>query len=164
MVRTITLLSDGRRQIDAFHLPGDVFGLEAGPNHRFSAEAVDKVVVVAYRRNTGLVQSDPAFREQIMTSTLKSLDRAQDHMMLLGRKTALEKVATFLFELAHRTTSADRVVLPMPRADIADHLGLTIETVSRTLTQMVRGGLIRIVDGSHTIILADKVVLRQSGG
>jgi CRP/FNR family nitrogen fixation transcriptional regulator len=99
-----------------------------------------------------------------MTSTLKSLDRAQDHMMLLGRKTALEKVATFLFELAHRTASADRVVLPMPRADIADHLGLTIETVSRTLTQMVRGGLIRIVDGSHTIILADKVVLRQSGG
>ena len=157
-VRTGKLLSDGRRQIDAFHLPGDVFGLESGEAHRFTAEAVDKVVVVAYRRSTfgGLVQSDPTF----MNSMLSSLDRAHDHMVLLGRKTALEKMATFLLEIADRRANADRAELPMQRTDIADHLGLTIETVSRTLTQMVRDGLIRLANAGRTVILADKAGLR----
>jgi CRP/FNR family nitrogen fixation transcriptional regulator len=157
-VRTGKLLSDGRRQIDAFHLPGDVFGLESGETHRFTAEAVDKVVVIAYRRSTfgGLVQSDPTF----MNSMLSSLDRAHDHMVLLGRKTALEKMATFLLEIAARRANADRAELPMQRTDIADHLGLTIETVSRTLTQMVRDGLIRLADAGRTVILADKAGLR----
>ncbi len=157
-VRTGKLLSDGRRQIDAFHLPGDVFGLESGETHRFTAEAVDKVVVIAYRRSNfgGLVQSDPTF----MNSMLSSLDRAHDHMVLLGRKTALEKMATFLLEIAARRANADRAELPMQRTDIADHLGLTIETVSRTLTQMARDGLIRLADAGRTVILSDKAGLR----
>jgi CRP/FNR family nitrogen fixation transcriptional regulator len=161
-VRTGKLLADGRRQIDTFHFPGDVFGLEGGEIHRFTAEAVDKVVVIAYRRSNfgGLVQSDPAFGEQLMTSMLSSLDRAHDHMVLLGRKSALEKMATFLLEIAARRANADRAELPMQRTDIADHLGLTIETVSRTLTQMVREGLIRLVDAGRTVILADKAGLR----
>ncbi|MGE5150921.1 MAG: helix-turn-helix domain-containing protein [Rhodospirillaceae bacterium] len=157
-VRTGKLLSDGRRQIDAFHLAGDVFGLESGETHRFTAEAVDKVVVIAYRRSNfgGLVQSDPTF----MNSMLSSLDRAHDHMVLLGRKTALEKMATFLLEIAARRANADRAELPMQRTDIADHLGLTIETVSRTLTQMVRDDLIRLADAGRTVILSDKAGLR----
>lgn len=161
-VRTGKLLSDGRRQIDAFHFPGDVFGLESGEKHRFTAEAVDQVVVVGYRRGNfaGLVQSDPEFGEQLMTSMLCNLDRAHDHMVLLGRKTALEKMATFLLEIAARRASVDRAELSMQRTDIADHLGLTIETVSRTLTQMVRAGLIRLVDAGRTAILADKAGLR----
>lgn len=161
-VRTGKLLSDGRRQIDAFHLAGDVFGLESGDRHRFTAEAVDEVVVIAYRRSrfASLVHDDPAFGEQLMAAMLTSLDRAHDHMVLLGRKSALEKMASFLLDMARRRPGADKVVLPMQRADIADHLGLTIETVSRTLTQMARDGLIRLAEAGRTVILADKAGLR----
>jgi CRP/FNR family nitrogen fixation transcriptional regulator len=164
-VRTGKLLSDGRRQIDAFHFAGDVFGLESGENHRFTAEAVDRVTVLAYRRGAfgDLVHSDPAFGEQVLTSMLSSLDRAHDHMVLLGRKTALEKMASFLLDIATRCDSHDRVALPMQRADIADHLGLTIETVSRTLTQMVRDGLIRLTDLGRTVILANRARLQLLG-
>ena len=162
-VRTCKLLSDGRRQIDAFHLPGDVFGLESGPEHRFTAEAVEPVVVEAYRRShfTSLLHDDPAFGEQLMASMLQSLERAHEHMVLLGRKTAQEKMATFLLDLAERLDRSDRVELPMQRTDIADHLGLTIETVSRTLTQMVRAGLIKLAAAGRTIILSDKAALQQ---
>ena len=137
-VRTGKLLSDGRRQIDAFHLPGDIFGLEAGDKHRFTAEAVNNVEVIAFRCGGlgSLAQHDRAFNETLMSSMLTSLDRAHDHMVLLGRKTALEKMASFLLDLARRLAHGDRVDLPMQRTDIADHLGLTIETVSRTLTQL----------------------------
>ena len=161
-VRTGKLLPDGRRQIDAFHLPGDVFGLESGDSHRFTAEAVDDVEVIAYRRSSfgTLVQSDPAFGEQLMSSMLTSLDRAHDHMVLLGRKTALEKMASFLLDLARRTSRGDRVELPMQRTDIADYLGLTIETVSRTLTQMTRSGLIRLAEAGRTVVLTDKAGLQ----
>jgi CRP/FNR family nitrogen fixation transcriptional regulator len=164
-VRTGKLLSDGRRQIDAFHFPGDVFGLEGGADHRFTAEAIDRVTVIAYRRSAfgDLVHGDPAFGEQILGSMLSSLDRAHDHMVLLGRKTALEKMASFLLEIAARRDSDDRVALPMQRADIADHLGLTIETVSRTLTQMVRDGLIRLADLGRTVILANRAGLQLLG-
>jgi CRP/FNR family nitrogen fixation transcriptional regulator len=161
-VRTGKLLADGRRQIDAFHLAGDVFGLESGDRHRFAAEAVDDVVVIAYRRSrfASLVHDDPAFGELLMASMLTSLDRAHDHMVLLGRKTALEKLASFLLDMARRSLGTDKVVLPMQRTDIADHLGLTIETVSRTLTQMVRDGLIRLAEAGRTVILADKAGLQ----
>jgi len=161
-VRTGKLLADGRRQIDAFHLAGDVFGLESGDRHRFTAEAVDDVVVIAYRRSrfASLVHDDPEFGELLMASMLTSLDRAHDHMVLLGRKTALEKIASFLLDMASRRPGADKVVLPMQRTDIADHLGLTIETVSRTLTQMVRDGLIRLAEAGRTVILADRAALQ----
>lgn len=161
-VRTGKLLVDGRRQIDAFHLAGDVFGLESGGHHRATAEAVDDVVAIAYRRGrfASLVHDHPAFGEQLVSSMLTSLDRANDHITLLGRKTALEKMASFLLDMARRRPGADRVVLPMQRMDIADHLGLTIETVSRTLTQMVRDGLIRLADAGRTVILADKARLQ----
>jgi CRP/FNR family nitrogen fixation transcriptional regulator len=164
-VRTVKVLADGRRQIDAFHLPGDVFGLESGATHRVTAEAVDGVVLAVYRRDrlNDLVRTDPVFGERLMSSTLASLDRAHEHAVLLGRKTALERLASFLLELARRTAGKDRVELPMQRADIADHLGLTIETVSRTLTQMGRDGLIRFESG-RTIILADKPALQRLDG
>ena len=157
-VRTGKLLSDGRRQIDAFHLPGDIFGLEAGDKHRFTAEAVNNVEVIAFRCGGlgSLAQADRAFNETLMSSMLTSLDRAHDHMVLLGRKTALEKMASFLLDLARRLAQGNRVDLPMQRTDIADHLGLTIETVSRTLTQMVKAGLIRLAETGKTIFLADR--------
>jgi len=76
--------------------------------------------------------------------------------VLLGRKTALEKMASFLLDMARRRARTDKVVLPMQRTDIADHLGLTIETVSRTLSQMVREGLIRLGEAGRTVILANR--------
>jgi CRP/FNR family nitrogen fixation transcriptional regulator len=162
-VRTGKLLSDGRRQIDAFHFPGDVFGLESGENHRVTAEAVDTVTAIAYRRSAfgEIVQGDPAFGEQVLASTLSSLDRAHDHMLLLGRKTALEKMASFLLEIADRRGNSGRIELPMQRLDISDHLGLTIETVSRTLTQMVRDGLIRLADAGRTVLFTNKEKLQR---
>lgn len=163
-VRSCKLLSDGRRQIDAFHLPGDIFGLEAGAEHRFSAEAIGDITVIAYRRSrlAALIQDDPAFRDKIMTATLRSLDRAYDHMLLLGRKAAPEKMATFLLDMAQRlSTDDENFELPMTRSDIADHLGLTIETVSRTLTQFVRSGLIRLLPAGRSIGLCNKMALRN---
>ena len=163
VIRSYKLLSDGRRQIDAFHLCGDIFGLEAGDEHRFSAEAVGDVSVVAYRRSrlNALIQDDPAFRDKIMTATLRSLERAQAHMLLLGRKTAEEKIATFLLDLAGRISKDDEgFELPMQRCDIADHLGLTIETVSRTLNRFARSGLIELLPSGRSIGLSNKMALQ----
>lgn len=165
-VRVCKLLSDGRRQIDAFQLAGDIFGLESGVEHRFTAEAVEDTVVLAFRRGrfTSLLHDNPAFGDQLMASMMASLERAQDHMVLLGRKTAQEKIATFLLDLAGRMAKGDRLDLPMQRTDIADHLGLTIETVSRTLTQMVRDGFIKLGAAGRTITLTDKLALQQLNG
>jgi CRP/FNR family nitrogen fixation transcriptional regulator len=162
-VRSYKLLSDGRRQIDAFHLRGDIFGLEAGSEHRFSAEAIGDATVIAYRRSrlSALIEDDAAFRDRIMTATLRSLERAQAHMLLLGRKTAQEKMATFLLDMAERLSrDNEHFDLPMQRSDIADHLGLTIETVSRTLTQFARSGLIRLLPAGRSIGLCTKMALR----
>lgn len=162
-IRSYKLLSDGRRQIDAFHLPGDIFGLEADSDHRFTAEAVEATTVIAFRRSrlVELTANDPAFGEQVMTSMMRSLERAQDHMLLLGRKTAQEKMATFLLDMADRLSDDhEHFELPMQRSDIADHLGLTIETVSRTLTQFARNGLIELLPASRSIGLCNKLALR----
>jgi CRP/FNR family nitrogen fixation transcriptional regulator len=166
-MRTSKLLRDGRRQIDAFHLAGDIFGLESGEEHPFTAEAVDDVVVLALRRGhvTSLLHDNPVFGDELMSSIMSNLDRAHDHMVLLGRKTAQEKLATFLLDMADRLTQDDAAHdcfdLPMQRNDIADHLGLTIETVSRMLTQMARKGLIKFVAAGRTIILSDRAGLQH---
>jgi CRP/FNR family nitrogen fixation transcriptional regulator len=160
-VRTYKLLSDGRRQIDAFHLKNDIFAIEVCPEHRFSAESVGDATVRAFRRSSldRLAREHAAFGEQVLSSMLHNLQRAQDHMLLLGRKSAKEKIASFLLDLAQRLHDSERVELPMLRTDIADHLGLTIETVSRTLSEFARSGLIGLAAGSRSISLVDKVGL-----
>jgi CRP/FNR family transcriptional regulator, nitrogen fixation regulation protein len=162
-VRTSKLLSDGRRQIDAFHLPGDIFGIESGEEHRFTAEALGPATVVAYRRCglEVLASTDAAFSRQIVAAMMRSLERAQEHMLLLGRKSAMEKIATFLLDMANRFAGTDHVDLPMSRTDIADHLGLTIETVSRSLTQLERQGVIALPAHRRTILLRNKAALRH---
>jgi CRP/FNR family nitrogen fixation transcriptional regulator len=162
-VRTSKLLNDGRRQIDAFHLPGDIFGIEAGEEHRFSAEALGDATVVVYRRCSldTLASNDTAFARQIVSAMMCSLERAQNHMLLLGRKSALEKIATFLLDLSERMDDEVALDLPMSRADIADHLGLTIETVSRSLTQLERQGVIELPAHRRSLILRDKAALRR---
>lgn len=162
-VRTAKLLSDGRRQIDAFHLPGDIFGIESGEEHRFSAEALGPAIIIMYRRCSLdiLASSATAFAHQIVAAMMRSLGRAQDHMLLLGRKNAMEKIATFLLDMADRVAEDDHVDLPMSRTDIADHLGLTIETVSRSLTQLERQGIIELPAHRRTIVLRNKAALRH---
>ncbi|HVI33544.1 helix-turn-helix domain-containing protein [Phenylobacterium sp.] len=135
-VRTIRLTSDGRRQVGDFYYPGDLFGLETGPDHRFSAEALtDCIVLVVKRSSVRAAAGDAALDRAILSATHRELDRAQSHLLLLGRKTAQEKVAAFLLSLAERVPD-ESVELAMGRQDMADYLGLTIETVSRMLSQL----------------------------
>lgn len=140
-VRDVRILSDGRRQIGAFHLPGEVFGLECGETHLYSAEAVVESQVALVRRCAldKAAQADAGAARRLWGLTSADLMRLQEHMVLLGRKTAQERVAAFLASLAERQRAEGGVLdLPMSRSDIADHLGLTIETVSRTFTQLER--------------------------
>ena len=144
-VRTSKILADGRRQIGSFYLPGDVFGLEIGDDHGFSAEAITESRVLVVRRSAliGLANRDGDVARQMWTLAGRELARVQDHILLLV-KTAQERVVGFLLEMADRTPAADAVELPMSRQDIADYLGLTIETVSRTLTMLESDGAIEL--------------------
>src|SRR6478752_1221991 len=139
-VRSHKLLSDGRRQIGAFHLPGDIFGLENGGFHRFTAEAILDTTVRLVKRQSleRVAKTDPAMVRSILTTTTDNLQHVENHMLLLGRKTARERVAAFLLEMNGRLTAAGVMALPMSRRDIADYLGLTIETVSRALSEFHR--------------------------
>lgn len=161
-VRTYKTLSDGRRQIDAFQLAGDIFGIEGGLEHRFSADAVNGATVIAWRRSRldQLTREHPSFGAQVMASIIDSLERAHDHMLLLGRKKAPEKIATFLLQLAKRVDDDKELDLPMHRSDIADHLGLTAETVSRTLTEFSRQGVIKLAASGRSVMLANKPALQ----
>jgi CRP/FNR family transcriptional regulator, nitrogen fixation regulation protein len=147
-VRTHKLLSDGRRQIGAFHLPGDIFGLENGDLQRFTAEAiVDTTVRLVERQSLEReAKNDPAMVRSLLTMTTDNLQHVENHLLLLGRQTAQERVGAFLLEMNGRQTSADVIALPMSRLDIADYLGLTIETVSRVLSKFQRKGYLRFLD------------------
>lgn len=136
VVRTSRLTSDGRRQVGDFYYAGDVFGLEPGPDHRFAAEAlVDCDVQVVRRAAVRAFAGDAEVDRAILEATNREMERLQEHVLMLGRKSARERVASFLMSLAQRQ-SDDEVDLPMGRQDMADYLGLTIETVSRMLTQL----------------------------
>lgn len=135
-VRTTRLLGDGRRQVGAFYFPGDLV-LETGPVHRFSAEALSDTTLLAVRSSTIQAQAgDGRLDQAIWEAIRRELERTQDHVLTLGRKTACERVASFLISLAQRDGAGRRVAMPMTRQDVADYLGLTIETVSRMLTQL----------------------------
>ncbi len=161
-VRFSKLMSDGRRQIGAFYLPGDIFGLEAEDVHAFSAESIGQSQILVLKRSVFLAEamSDQTLARELWTQTLGHLQRAQCHMLLLGRKNAQERIAAFLLEMAKRQRSSGSIELPMSRQDIADYLGLTIETVSRTLTQLERSGVISIPASRH-IMLCNRGVLDE---
>jgi CRP/FNR family nitrogen fixation transcriptional regulator len=158
-VRSYKLLADGRRQIGAFHLPGDIFGLENGDEHRFTAEAVVETIVRLIKRETLqlMAGSDAVILHKLLSMTIRNLEHAENHMLLLGRKTAAEKVAAFLLEMDRRTGVDKMLLLPMSRRDIADYLGLTFETVSRALSQLRKAGVFTFLDGDQReIILHDR--------
>jgi CRP/FNR family nitrogen fixation transcriptional regulator len=161
-VRTYKLLSDGRRQIGAFHLPGDVFGLESGAVHRLTAEAIiDTTVRLVPRR--GLEKAagtNVQVVQRLWAMTAADLRHAEDHMLLLGRKTAKERVATFLLEMDGRLAGVGLIALPMCRRDIGDYLGLTLETVSRVLSQFHVQGVLGF-SGARQIILRNRGRLQK---
>jgi len=158
--RGFRILNDGRRQITGFHLPGDVFGMETCGEHRSSAEAIAPSEVALVRRSAidRAAATDVAAARQLWALTAGDLDRLRDHMMLLGRKCAAERVGSFLLEMARRAPAERGTQLPMSRSDIADYLGLTIETVSRTLTQLERDRTISI-PSARCIVLHDRAAL-----
>ncbi len=156
-VRSYRLLSDGRRQIGAFHLPGDLFGLESGSTHRLTAEAIvdTSLRMVKRRALEAAAKSDVRVACTLWTMTAADLRHAEDHMLLLGRKTAAQRVATFLLEMDRRLSIAGIFALPMGRGDIADYLGLTLETVSRTLSQLQGEGVLGF-SGARQITLRNR--------
>jgi len=160
-VRTHKLLSDGRRQIGAFHLPGDIFGLDNGDFHRFTAEAIVDTTVRLVKRQSleRVAKTDPAMVRSLLTMTTANLQHLENHILLLGCNTARERVAAFLLEMKGRLTAAGVIALPMSRRDIADYLGLTFETVSRMFNEFERKGYLRFLDPMQRQI----VVLNVAG-
>ena len=140
-VRTSHLQADGRRQIGDFYYADDVLGVEVGPAHRFSAEALTDCEILAMRRSGSAAYGTDRLNRMIWAATTAELQRAQSHMLLLGRTTACEKVARFLMDIAGRFRG-ELVPLPMSRQDMADYLGLTIETISRQLGRLQTDGLV----------------------
>jgi CRP/FNR family transcriptional regulator, nitrogen fixation regulation protein len=161
-VRVTRLLSDGRRHIVAFYFAGELFGLEAGDTHQFSAEAVVASRIAFVRRSavaTEAEHNDSAIWA-VWRLMANELARAQDHALVLGRLSAAERVSAFLRDMAARTGRNNAIDLLMSRTDIADYLGLTIETVSRTLTQMAREGAIRLCGARHIELQASRSLAR----
>ena len=164
-VRSYKLLEDGRRQIGSFYFPGDIFGIEAGLNHQFSTDAIvdSDIVLVKWSAAHAIAAHDLQFVYKLWIVTAQQLKQAQEHLVLLGRKNARERVATFLVEMVRRRGLVGNAVeLPMSRQDIADYLGLTIETVCRVLSSFKRDGVIDIPN-AHRIELRNRAALAEIG-
>ena len=164
LVRISKLLPDGRRQISAFHLPGEMFGFEANELHHASAEAVVPTKVVAYRWEgvLGAERQSASFLRELLNLTVLGLRHTQDHLLLLGRKNALERLAEFLLGMSARMGGSSVLDLAMPRHDIADYLGLTLETVSRMFAELKEMGAIRL-ESARRVHLLDKAALKAMG-
>jgi CRP/FNR family transcriptional regulator, nitrogen fixation regulation protein len=147
-VRICRLTSDGRRQISAFHFAGDVFGFEANSEHGFFAESVDGAGVRVLRPSGTDRNAD-----SLLPLAMRSLTRTQEHLLVLGRQSACERMAAFLLDLAERQETDSFVILPMQRRDIADYLGLTFETISRILRKLKEAGIIRLTDTNRIELL-----------
>lgn len=155
VVRSVILFADGQRHIANFNFAGDYFGLEFGNRRKFSAEAVTDCVLYRYPRRTieQLISELPQVARQLWNLSLKDLAQAQSRATVLGRMNATMRVASFLLELSERQGSATLLDLPMSRTDIADYLGLTIETTCRVLTRLAEVRLIGIPDPHHIQII-----------
>ena len=167
MVKLYKLMSDGRRQIVGFLVPGDFLGLAFGRTYVYSAEAVVATTTCRFGRSQFLALLDacPTLEKEILARTATELAAAQEQMLLLGRKTARERVASFVLALARRRKigQGQPFELLMSRADIADYLGLTVETVSRTLGLLGKDQLIQLVD-AHAVLIRHPAALEQVAG
>lgn len=161
VVRTCTYFSNGWRQIEAFHFGGDVFGFEAGGAQSLSAEAVCDCTVLSYPwRGPGMPAASERLSHQLLLHAMAGHAQAQRHSIMLGRGSAIEKVAAFMAECARCSQDHRVVTLAMTRQDIADYLGLTIETVSRTLTRLERDAVIEVT-AARSIRVTDPAALQR---
>ncbi|TYT27422.1 helix-turn-helix domain-containing protein [Luteimonas viscosa] len=158
MLRLVRTLADARRQVVAFVLPGHFVGLTEHVVHRQSIEAVVPSRVCAFELDgiRDLRQRFPGFEHSLLERACRDLDDAHDAMLLLARLSPLERLASFLLRLRGQMKIREddpRMALPMGRGDIADHLGLTVETVSRSFTRLREQGVIALPDPQHVEIL-----------
>ncbi len=165
-VKLYKLLPDGRRQITGFLFEGDFLGIAMNEKYAYSAEAVGPVSLCRFSRRKleALLDEFPKLEKRLLGMASNELVQAQDQILLLGRKTAQEKIVSFLLNLSGRAVKrgapASPVLLPMRRADIADYLGLTTETVSRSITKLKSAGRVRLLQGSK-IELPDVDALQE---
>ncbi|MET3614903.1 CRP/FNR family nitrogen fixation transcriptional regulator [Rhizobium aquaticum] len=138
-VRLYRLLSDGRRQVVAFHFAGETFGFEAEGVHSFFAEAI---VETGLRKVVTHANSN--INPEMLALALRGMVRAQQHLLVVGRQCATEKLGAFLLDLAERQGDPDRIDVPMTRLDIGDYLGMTIETVSRSISKLKAAGILKL--------------------
>lgn len=166
VARRFSLRIDGRRQIVDLLLPNDVFGFGTRGRHRFNVEAVvDGTVIARYPRARveTLASSDVRVAQQLQEASTEAMARLQTQILTLGRTTAEAKVGCFLLRMAERlsTDPSDPLLLPISREDIADYLALSVETVSRSLTQLKRRGVIRLLD-TRRIRIVDREALEEA--
>jgi CRP-like cAMP-binding protein len=163
-VRLCKVTEDGRRQIAAFLIAGDLFGWTDQDAYNFSAEAVTDVTVEKFSRTRveDTVKASPSLGRRILALVSGQLASAHEHLLLLGRMTASERIATFLLDLGRRqhTAAGATIDLAMNRKDVADYLGLTVETVSRTMSALKRKGIIAFAD-AETVQLKQSTVLER---
>ena len=163
-LRTVRLMEDGRRLVGGFLMAGSLLGFEARALHDFAAQAVCPTTLRSFSHTevATMAASDPGFGQFLWHHASDALRQEHEHMLLLGRKTAMERVASFLRDMAARAGSNEggQVPLPMCRADIADHLGLTVETVSRTMTQLRRARVIDILPAR--IVIQNRTALADA--
>jgi CRP-like cAMP-binding protein len=150
-VRLCKVTEDGRRQIAAFLTAGDLFGWTDQDVYNYSAEAVTDVTLEKFSRARieDSVKASPTLGRRVLTLLSGQLASAHDHLLLLGRMTASERIATFLLDLVRRQRGAASIELAMSRKDVADYLGLTVETVSRTMSALKRKGIIAFTEPEH---------------
>ena len=165
-LRLHKMLPDGRRQITGFVLPGDFLGLSGRDGFSYTAEAVTEAGICRFPRRAleALFDDFPRLEKEILWKARDELVAAQEQMLLLGRKMPAEKIASFLLGLSRRAERwempSDPVLLPMSRGDIADYLGLTVETVSRTFTRLKSEGVIELPE-AHRVVLSDRERLEE---
>lgn len=164
VLRLTRLLEDGRRQVIAFGYPGDIVGFPSDGLHHTDCDVLVDARLQPYRRSMlDEGEGDPELHRELLQAALREISAMQDHFMMLGRKSAVEKVASFLCVLTQRfgqdVGETKLVDLPMSRRDIADFLGLTTETVSRTLTQFRKSRIIAI-ENIHTVVVLRPMALQ----
>jgi CRP/FNR family nitrogen fixation transcriptional regulator len=156
VVRLCRLTADGRRQIAGFRLPGDLIGVEWTEAYEMTAEAVREVVAVRYARTRldRLFEERSSVRDHLLAHLRQDLRFAQEHLIMLGCQSATERVASFLLQTARRAGAIDGTIIDMQlgRQDIADYLGLTLETVSRTFTELKERRVIHTPKRRHVIV------------
>ncbi len=167
-VKLYKLLPDGRRQITGFLFAGDFLGLAVSDTYAYTAEAITGIAVCRFprRKLEAMLERFPHLQRRLFSMASNELAAAQEQMLLLGRKTAREKICSFLISLSQRAKqrghAENPVHVPMSRSDIGDFLGLTMETVSRTFTQLKTNGAIRLLDGHQVQLVKPESLIEMA--